>query len=122
MNPFWLIKQSILLDSKFYKISKWPVGKKFEFIYKKYISIGRHAFTKFELGDSFITVNGQKIYYDSSLGLAGYQGILARHQKLLRIGKVKNVKTAIDVGANIGSFSKLIRDVFPDAIIYAIEP
>lgn len=122
MNPFWLIKQSIVLDIKFFHISKWPISKKLEFIYKKYISLGRHAFTKFKLGESFVTIDGQKFYYDSSLGLAGYQGILARHQKLLRIGNVKNVKTVIDVGANIGTFSKFIRDVYPAATVYSVEP
>jgi FkbM family methyltransferase len=32
------------------------------------------------------------------------------------------IKTVLDVGANVGDFAKLAREVFPDAAIYSFEP
>lgn len=36
--------------------------------------------------------------------------------------KKYNIKTIIDIGANIGSFTIFINKIFPDATIYAFEP
>lgn len=36
--------------------------------------------------------------------------------------KSLDIKTVIDVGANIGQFAEEIRDVLPDAYIYSFEP
>ncbi len=48
-----------------------------------------------------------------------------RHTKqypLLHFLLKYNIHTAIDVGANVGQFSKLIREALPDTPIYAFEP
>jgi len=120
----WFIKHSLILDYKFFTVSKWSVGKKIEFILKKYKTLLLYGFKKFELGKDFVTLSGKKLYYGNKFGLSDYQGMLARHQKLLQIADVKisNSGVIIDVGANVGIFSKLSRDLYPQASIYSIEP
>lgn len=121
---FWFIKQSLLLDYKFFRISKWNVSRKIEFIIKKYKSLFSNGFKKFELGKNSVNLQGKKIFYANKFGLSDYQGVLARHQNLLKIGGVKigDKGVIIDIGANVGIFSMLSRDLYPQAIIYSIEP
>lgn len=118
----WFVKQSFLLDIQFLKVSRWNIAKKMEFLVKKYWLIIRHYYRKFTLGKHSVNLFGSEIYYDSKFGLAGYQSILARHQNLMQIADVKNAKVIIDIGANVGFFSKLCREIFPDSHVYAIEP
>jgi len=118
----WFIKQSLILDFKFIIISRWSLSKKVTFIAIKYWLIAKHFFVKFSLGKDYVYFDGNKIYYDSKYGLAGYQSILARHQNLLKIAGVKNVKTMVDIGANVGFFSMLVRHLYPKSKIYAFEP
>jgi len=124
MKIIWFIKQSIILDFKFFKVSKWSFGKKLEFIFKKYIVLLKHLVKPFKLGEDSEQLFGETIFYGSRFGFADYQGILARHQKLIAISqlKIKKRGVIVDVGANVGFFSKLIRDLHPDSSIYAIEP
>lgn len=121
---FSLIIQSFKLDGRFIKVSPWKLSKKMRFLYSKYISIIRHFFIPFKLGISSVTFEGEKIYYDSKLGLAGYQSMLSRHQYMIQVAQVKpsQIKTIIDCGANVGFFSLMVNDVFHKANIYAIEP
>jgi len=121
---FWFIKASILLDIKFLCVSDWSLLQKLEFLFKKYLEILLliSGFHKFKLGENFVVLFEKKVFYDSPYGLAGYQSILARHQKMIKDAKIKGVKTIVDVGANVGFFSMMIRNRFPKAKIYAIEP
>lgn len=119
---FWLIKRSINLDLKLIKVSGWSGNKKVQFIFCKYLLLLKHLFVKFKLGKSSIRLFGGKIYYDSSYGLADYQSMLCRHQEWLKKGNVVNPKVIIDVGANVGFFSKMARSLYPSSRIYAIEP
>ena len=41
---------------------------------------------------------------------------------LLKYRKVLNPRVIVDIGANIGMFSKMCAEIFPQAIIYAYEP
>lgn len=118
----WFVKQSLLLDIRFLQVSQWSIIKKAEFLVKKYWLIIKHYYRKFTLGKHFVNLFGSEIYYDSKFGLAGYQSLLARHQNLLRIAEVKDVEVVVDIGANVGFFSLLCRDLFPETLIYAIEP
>lgn len=122
MDYFWFIKQSFQLDRNFIKVSRWSVSKKCKFLYVKYYLIIRHFFKPFELGRDYVFLFNRNIYYDSRYGLAGYQRVLATHQKLLSISKVTHVWTCIDIGANVGYVSLLARELFPKAKIYSIEP
>ena len=120
----WLIKNSLVLDFKFWRASKWSIGKKIVFFLKKYflLFLLQTGIKTFSLGKSFVTLFQRKIFFDSRFGLAGYQSVLARHQNMINIVDIKRVQTMVDIGANVGFFSIFIRDRFPKAIIYAIEP
>lgn len=122
MTLTWLAKNSILLDLNFAAVSPWTINKKLFFIFVKYFLIVKHFVIAFKLSESHINFADKDIYYDSKYGLAGYQSMLTRHQHLLKISKIKNVKTIIDVGANVGFFSLLARDLYPQATIHAFEP
>lgn len=88
----------------------------------KYFFILKHLIVPFKLGENFCRFGREKIYYDSKFGLTGYQSLLARHQKLIKLEKIKNAKVIIDIGANVGFFSKLCRDIFPESNIFSFEP
>lgn len=117
-----LAKQSIILDYKLFQVAPWNFIKKLVFIFKKYQTIIRHFFRPFKIGDDCINLFKETILYDSRFGLAGYQSILTRHQNLLKIAHVNHVTTVIDVGANVGFFSKLVREIFPNCRVYSFEP
>lgn len=121
-TPLWFIKQSLSLDVRFLRVSRWGIGKKVEFLTKKYWLIFKHYYHKFFLGKSWVYLFGSKVFYDSKFGIAGYQRILSCHQDLLCIAGIKSAKIIVDVGANVGFFSKLCRELFPNSRIYAIEP
>ena len=121
-QSLWLVRRSFLLDRRTLSFSAWPVGKRVGFLVKKYQLIGRHLYRPFQLGQSSTTFAGETIYYDSPLGLSGYQSMLTRHVNLLRIAGVRELQTVIDCGANVGFFSKMIIQLAPRARIYAIEP
>jgi len=104
------------------QVSNWSNSKKIQFIFLKYFLLLKHKFIKFKLGKSSVRLFGETIYYDSPFGLADYQSMLSRHQSWLRIGNVKKAKVIIDIGANVGFFSKMARSMYPSSKIYAIEP
>lgn len=121
-NIYWFIKQSLTLDYRLFVVSKWSLSKKMMFYLIKYSLLIMRPFKKFKIGDDYANLYGQKIFYDSPYGIAGYQSILARHQYLLNLAEIKNLSLVIDVGANVGFFSKLIRELYPNSAIYSIEP
>ncbi|MBI2620900.1 FkbM family methyltransferase [candidate division WWE3 bacterium] len=120
----WLIVSSLKLDLGLLVAAKWNAAKKIEFLYKKYgeIFLLVFKFKKFKLGESFVKLFGKKVFYDSAYGIAGYQRMLVTHQKMLNFAKMGAVETVVDVGANVGFFSMMVRDKFPRSKIYAIEP
>ncbi len=118
----WFIKQSLWLDYALLLISPWPFYKKIVFIIKKYYLLIFHIFKKFEIGEDCIELFGDTIYYDSPYGIAGYQSMLTRQQKLIQLLNITNPDVVIDIGANVGFFSKCMRNLFPYAKIYSIEP
>jgi len=121
-NKLWFIKQSLILDFKFLKTSDWNIRKKIDFIFLKYFLIFKHLLKKFKLGEDFFYFDNKKIYYDSRFGLIDYQSILSKHQNLIKLAGIKNVSTVVDIGANVGFFSRLCRDIFPESKIFSIEP
>lgn len=121
-NTIWLVRKSLELDYKFFKVSGWKISKKLDFIVLKYFIIVKHLLKKFELGSDRVYFSKEKIYYDSKFGLAGYQSVLSRHQKMMQIARIENVQCVIDIGANVGFFSKLCRELYPQSAIYSFEP
>jgi FkbM family methyltransferase len=120
VNPLWLARRSVELDLRTLAFSPWPIGKRVGFVARKYQVLARRS--RFRLGDSSVRFSGETIYYDSPLGLTGYQSMLTRHANLLRVAGIGNFKTVIDCGANVGFFTKMIKQVAPRARVYAIEP
>lgn len=121
-NIYWFIKQSLILDYRLLIVSRWSLSKKIQFYITKYFLLLLRPFKKFRLGDDYANLYGEKIYYDSPYGIAGYQSMLTRQQYLLSLTGVKNLSLIVDIGANVGYFSKLIRELYPFSTIYSIEP
>lgn len=121
-NPLWLVQQSFALDRRMLGFTAWPFGKRVRFIMKKYAVLGGLSIRPFRFGKSSTKWAGERIYYDSRFGLAGYQSMLTRPVNLFRVAGVKEFGTVIDCGANVGFFSKMILQLAPQAHIYAIEP
>lgn len=124
MKIIWFVKQSLILDFKFLQVSPWALPVKLEFLLKKYITLFKHLVVSFELGKDSIDFKKEKLFYGSRFGLADFQAILSRHQKLIVLSQLKIKKKGIilDVGAHVGFFSKLARDLYPQAFVYAFEP
>ncbi|MBN1263809.1 MAG: FkbM family methyltransferase [Candidatus Pacebacteria bacterium] len=115
--------KSLKLDYLFWQVCPWPGFLKFDFLTKKYFLLIRHFLKPFELGKAWAKVAGDKIYYDSRLGLASYQSLLTRHRKMLNLAKIDTpIQTVIDIGANVGFFAKLMRERYPRCLIYCFEP
>ncbi len=104
------------------RTSRWGLAKKLSFLARKYALLVKHTVLPFSLGASAVSFAGDVIFYDSKYGLADYQSMLTRPQRMMQLSGVKDVSVVVDCGANVGFFSKMIRDVFPDATIYCIEP
>lgn len=118
-----LITDSITLDFRTLLIKEWSLRKKISFVFTKYALLIKHFFQKFELSEDFVYFDEKKIFYDSRYGLAEYQGIVCRHRRLIKdMADVKSAKVVVDVGANVGFFSMLCRELYPKASIYAFEP
>jgi FkbM family methyltransferase len=99
-------------------------NQKIDFLLKKYILIFKHFIVKFKFGQSKINLFNKEYFYDSHFGLGSLQGILTRHKYLLSFMNIKNseVKTVLDIGANIGNFTILSHKLFPKAKIFSFEP
>ncbi len=120
---FSLISDSITLDFRTLLIKEWSFRRKITFILTKYGLLIKHFFNKFNLGEDFVHFDGKKIFYDSRYGLAGYQGINCSHRKLIEdFADIKDAKVILDIGANVGFFSMLCRELYPKAKIYSFEP
>ncbi len=114
---------SIRLDIRLFHYPAWTIQQKAEFILKKYFLLVKHIFIPFNLGQSCIFLDNKKIYYESSQGLTFYQGILTKHYTLLKqSGADNNINTAIDIGANVGFFTVMLRDLNPASKLIACEP
>jgi len=121
-SALWLARQSLALDRRTLGFTAWPLNKRVRFIIKKYAVLGGLLVRRFRFGKSSTRWAGERIYYDSRFGLAGYQRTLVTPVTLFRVADIKDFGTVIDCGANVGFFSKMILQLAPQAHIYAIEP
>lgn len=119
-----LLKNSLELDLRILKLPNWSLKKKFEFIAKKYVEllVLKSGVKKFQLGRSYINLFGKSVYYDSPMGLAIYQSMFVRIGKLIKDANLTKIKTIVDIGANVGFFSIMINEYFPNARVYSFEP
>ncbi|MBN1289992.1 MAG: FkbM family methyltransferase [Actinobacteria bacterium] len=118
----WFVKRSLTLDIKVLFIPGWSLSEKISFVLVKYRLIAKHFVKKFTLGEDYVTLLGRKIYYNSRAGIATCQRVFTSHRNLLRIAGVRDAKTVVDIGANVGFFSLLCRELFPGSTIHAVEP
>lgn len=118
----WYINALLYLDIEFLNSNSWTIYEKLEFLVKKYYLSFKYLIGKFELGKNNIKIFGESIYYNSKYALFFYQVSLVTFDKFLRSIKSEKISTIIDVGANVGFFSKIATKIFPNAKIYAIEP
>jgi len=119
---YWLFRQSFRLDIKLFQVSDWHFSFKLQFLLIKYLVIIKHFFIKFRLGRDNVEINNRKIFYDTKYGVAGLEATLTRHRHLLKIAKVDKVKNIIDIGANVGYFTILAKEMYPLSKIFCFEP
>jgi len=121
---YWFVKQSLFLDYRFFSTNRWSLILKIEFIFIKYYLIIKHFFVRFELGVSNVNFGKSRIYYDSAYGLAGYQSMLTRQKNLLSYTGLRSSQALkiFDVGANVGFYTLMCKDLFPKSKIHAFEP
>lgn len=74
------------------------------------------------MGESNINVNKHIIYYNSPVGIAGYQAVLCEHLYWVASEINKNSPLIIDIGANVGYFTLGMKDHYKSATIHCFEP
>ncbi|MDQ3098610.1 MAG: FkbM family methyltransferase [bacterium] len=115
--------QSIELDYATLSLPVWKNRYKFLFLYTKYkVLINFIATKKFKIGESFCYIGNEKIFYNAPYGLATYQYIIKTHYLNFTHLALSDKPTILDIGANVGYFSKLARSQYPCASIYSFEP
>jgi len=118
--------RSIFLDWQFFRscFSK-TLKEKFEFIFRKYLSIAKYHFLKnrFDPKTSFIRLGCRDYFYGSVFGVAVFQSMIIHLDRYI-IPFLKDIKKPIiiDVGAHLGFFSLPLVSILNNPRIYAIEP
>lgn len=121
----FLFLRSLQLDLRFLH-SDVPIGfkKKIQFILLKYFLTFFQLVTTFKPGISHVRWQKKLVFSNSRAGgIAGLQAVWAEH--LAVISKLDPpIKEAIilDVGANVGYFSKAISEIYDETKIYSFEP
>jgi FkbM family methyltransferase len=115
-----LLSESIILDILLFRSRGNNLRFKISFLIKKYYLIIKHFFIPFKLGESKVTLLRSELYYDGVFGLAGLQRIFTSHYAM--VSKIKDIKTVLDIGANVGYFSYMINSQYPNSKVVAVEP
>jgi FkbM family methyltransferase len=120
----WSIKRSIILDFKLLKRGRHlTLASKIAFILKKYITIIKHLFIPYKLGDSSISLFGRSVYYNSPFAsVAGFEAVLTEHLHWFSQLDMPEDPFIIDVGANVGYVSMGLKQFFPKSEIVCFEP
>ncbi len=118
----WLLKAICLLDIRFLFISSLPFGQRMNFLVKKYTFLFKNSLLRTKLTQYKTIVLGEKIFFDNKYSLISYQSLFVTAKSFFKYIKKNEIFTVIDVGANLGFFSKTVRHFFPSSKIYAIEP
>ena len=121
-NPLWLLQRSIYLDIRVFFLDRWTLSQKIDFLLKKYLILIRHKFKPFSLGKDSIKLFGRDVFYGTKYGLSDYQSMLTRLERLLDLAEVKDPQVVLDIGANVGFYSRLILEKYKEVELYSFEP
>lgn len=117
-----LARRSVDLDVRTLRHPCLSAAEKANFLVSKYRLLARHRRREFRLGEDRVRLFGAPWLYDSKYGLAYHQGVLVTHHALLSSARLSPARTVLDVGANVGAFTGLVRRMYPDAEVWACEP
>lgn len=118
----WLLKAICLLDIHFLFIFSLTLRQKISFLTKKYIHLFKNLLSPTKLAQYRINILGEDALFDNKYSLFSYQSLFVTAKSFFKYIKESEILTVIDVGANLGFFSKTVRHYFPSAKIYAVEP
>jgi FkbM family methyltransferase len=99
-------------------------SQKIELIGKKYFILAKYysGFYKFQFGTTKIKLHGRDLFFEQGEGIVRLQSILVSHLTAIREELGEGVKQIVDVGANVGHFTRAVSFEYPKSRILAIEP
>lgn len=120
----WIkIYTSLYLDAETLGLPFLSLAQKLDLILKKYwLLIKYYVGIRFRFGSSNVRLWGRKVYFEQGEGIVRLQSIVARHMQALLSECTLPIHHVVDVGANVGHFSRAIKLLLPDADIVAVEP
>ncbi len=122
MSRTKLLLRSAKLDAWTIRSPLLSRREKIAFLGNKYALLARHAVRPFNFGHDWTDFDGRQFYYESPYGLASLQGTLTSHMGALREGGAADIRTVVDVGANVGTFAIAARRAYPAAQVHCCEP
>lgn len=114
-----LFFRSLYLDYKFLSLPL-ALFDKLNFIFKKYLSLGKNIILGFSPGHSFTKIFSRKYYYDDKFGIAFLQSIYVDHALLKKY--IPKSATIVDIGANTGQFNFFCKHFLKAKTVYSFEP
>lgn len=114
-----LILRSLQLDWKMVQLPM-PLYRKVEFILKKYLLLVKNYMLGYSITKSYVTLFGEKYYYDDKFGIAFLQSVFVDHYDLVK--HIRPGGVVIDVGANVGQFNFFSRHGLGATAVYSFEP
>lgn len=113
------VLRSLQLDWSFLLLDI-SLDQKIEFLYKKYLVLMRNVLFKPQAGVTYITLWGEKYYYDDIYGLAVLQSAYCDNGVFKKF--IRPQGTIIDIGANIGQFNHFSRHYLHAKTVVSFEP
>ena len=121
----FLFLRSLQLDRRFFH-SDVPIRikEKIHFILLKYFLTIFQLVTTFKPGISHVKWQKKLVFSNSRTGgIAGLQAVWAEHLAVIsKLDPPAKEAIILDVGANVGYFSKAISEIFDETKIYSFEP
>jgi FkbM family methyltransferase len=114
-----LIKRSFYLDWEFIRLHI-RLGRKLEFLCKKYLLLVKNYAVGFITGMSFIKLWSSKYFYEDKFGISFLQSVYVDNAFLEKY--ILRDSVVVDVGANIGQFHHFATFVLHSRRVYSFEP
>lgn len=122
---FFRIWTSLCFDFELvFKNPNISLADKFSLIFQKYLILTKYfaGLYSFRFGESHVILFGRPLFYEQADGITRFQSILCRHMQALREVSCLKDPVVVDIGANVGYFTRAIAIEHPNAKIIAIEP